>query len=196
MEKCCLLLASDGFLSMLSYSIHDHQPKSDLAHNDLVLSTSIINEENDLHLSYGGILFKWVSLFLSYDSLYHVEIKLSSTLVIQASRLVLRTSGCLLSAHWPVVDLCVATYCRKKLLWYGLKDALISGHNKKSLGVILILHPFSKIIVLDSSLDPMNYLSVDRLVTSIYGFYLLEWALISLTIFVPLFHHGISCQAS
>lgn len=49
-------------------------------------------------------------------------------------------------------------YCKEKFLRRGLKDVLLYRYSNKSLGVILIPCPFSRIIVVGSSLGPKSYL--------------------------------------
>lgn len=51
----------------------------------------------------------------------------------------------------------ITIYCKEELLWWGLRDALIYVYSSKSLGVVLTLCPFSRAIVLDSSLGPSSF---------------------------------------
>lgn len=86
---------------------------------------------------------------------------------------------------WTFHSLCILSCCgsvyitiywRKKLLWWELKNVLISDYKDKSLGDSLILYKLNRIIVLNSQVGPMICLSTglghengDR-----YGFHLIE----------------------
>ena len=50
------------------------------------------------------------------------------------------------SVRWPVEGLC-SIYCKEKLLWWEMRNAVIYIYNKKLLGAILTLYPFSQIII-------------------------------------------------
>jgi hypothetical protein len=65
--------------------------------------------------------------------------------------------------------------CKEKLLWLILRDALICMYSSKSLGVILILCPFSRIIALGSLLKLMIYLATGSFSNARYGLHLMEW---------------------
>lgn len=62
--------------------------------------------------------------------------------------------------HVDQLRVCVliATYCKQKHLWWGLRDALMYGYNPKSLGVVLKVYPLSRITVLGSLLWSTTYL--------------------------------------
>lgn len=47
-----------------------------------------------------------------------------------------------------------AVNCKRKLLWWGLRDSLICGYSNKSSGVTFILYPVTRIRVLSSPLGP------------------------------------------
>lgn len=63
------------------------------------------------------------------------------------SHLELSTPQFLVLCILTVVGLCVVISCRKKLLWWELKDAVIYGHNNMSSGGSLLLGLFSRLIV-------------------------------------------------
>jgi hypothetical protein len=44
------------------------------------------------------------------------------------------------------VSMLINIYCEEKFLWWGLRNSLIYGYNNKSLGVGLMLCPFSRMI--------------------------------------------------
>lgn len=50
------------------------------------------------------------------------------------------------------VSLLFTIYCDGKLLWWGLRDALIYCNSNKPLGSILVPCPFSKVLILISSM--------------------------------------------
>lgn len=54
-------------------------------------------------------------------------------------------------SHLGVSALIVA-YCKKEILWWGLRDAQIYGQKHKNLGGSLVLHPFSRVRLLGSPL--------------------------------------------
>jgi hypothetical protein len=64
MEDCCLMASLTYFL--ISKTQH-HQPRDDPTHNGLDLPSSITNYPLPNYPVYGGIFFKWGSLF-SYAS--------------------------------------------------------------------------------------------------------------------------------
>lgn len=51
----------------------------------------------------------------------------------------------------------VAIYYRKKLLWWGLRYTLTYRYSSKSLGVVLILCPFNRIMVVGFPLHTMTF---------------------------------------
>lgn len=57
------------------------------------------------------------------------------------------------------VSVLTATYCKEKLLRWGLRETLIYGDSNKSLGTILILFAFSKITVLGLPQESMTYIA-------------------------------------
>jgi hypothetical protein len=57
-----------------------------------------------------------------------------------------------------LLSMLIAIYCKKQLLWYWLSNALIYGCSRMSLGVILLLSFFSKIIGIVFPLCPITYL--------------------------------------
>lgn len=61
------------------------------------------------------------------------------------------------SLHWLWV-LVLAAACSKKLLWWGFSDALV--YSSKSLRVVLLLCPFSLIIVIGFPLGPLSHLAM------------------------------------
>lgn len=49
-------------------------------------------------------------------------------------------------------------YCKRKLLQLGLQDVLVHEYHDKSLGFILILLLFSRMILVDHTMLPMIYI--------------------------------------
>lgn len=73
----------------------------------------------------------------------------------------------------------VSVCCWRKLLGWWLSKALISKHSRVSLGVILSVHSFSRIVVFGFPLGPWPIWSevLGHLISVRHGFHLLEWAL-------------------
>ena len=59
-----------------------------------------------------------------------------------------------LSTHFPVVN----SHLLQEAYFVGLSDALIYGYNHMSLGIILLMCLFSRVIVVRFPLGPMTYL--------------------------------------
>lgn len=82
---------------------------------------------------------------------------------------------CSLYLPWPVVGILILMCYKKKLLWWELRDVPIHEYTNNSLGISLILGPFSRMIVVGSSLEPMTCLATRYRPTN-SGFHLVEWA--------------------
>lgn len=82
------------------------------------------------------------------------------------------------SLHIVQLSLFVPVYCTRKAVWCGLSKALICGYSNMSLGAILLLCSFIRIIVVDFPLSPwplwFQVLGHSGIVR--YWYHLLEWA--------------------
>ena len=87
-----------------------------------------------------------------------------------------------------------------KILWFWLSNTLIYDYTRISLGFILLLCSFSRIVVFDFMLGPWTIYSqvLAYSVTAWHGFHLMDWVLsqikyelVAPTNFVPLIHHCI-----
>lgn len=104
---------------------------------------------------------KTVSFKLSPPLALTISQSLSSEKVPKLWRYAYPILGWAPSLHADQVNIYVliAIYCKKKLLWRWLKDILISGCIEKPLGIVQILYPLNRIIVLRSSIEPKTYLA-------------------------------------